>query len=244
MDIEGTYTLQAPPEEVWQCLMDQQALRHNVPGLERLETVGETAGKQTYTFTLHIKHAPLRGTYSGQVVIDELRYPSSYRMTLEGEGQQSNPQGIWEIHLSTHNDNTVVAYSGTLNPGKIGAFLPPSLVKGTIKILIQQFFTSLAEQLRAAGRDKSSPYEHDATAQEEDRATMSPALSNGRMPIESYSHAPTRLHMLVHQLGLGDNDPLLEEQWVVRLKRIGAFSALLLLVWIGTRLPRRLFPQH
>ena len=73
---------------------------------------------------------------------------------------------------------------------------------------------------------------------------MSPAFSNGRVPIESYSYAPTRLHTLVHQLGLGDDDPLLEEQWVARLKRIGAFSALLLLVWIGTRLPRRLFPHH
>ncbi len=234
MDIEGTYTLQAAPEEVWQCLMDQQTLRHTVPGLERLET----AGKQTYAFTLHIKHAPLRGVYSGHIVVDELRYPTSYRMTLEGEGQQSHLQGIWEIHLSTHNDNTVVAYSGTLNPGKFGAFLPPALVKGTVKILIQQFFTSLAEQLRATS------YEHDTTAGEQDGASMSPAFSNGRIPIESYSYAPTRLHTLVHQLGLGDDDPLLEEQWVARLKRIGAFSALLLLVWIGTRLPRRLFPHH
>ena len=243
MDIQGTYTLQAAPEEVWQCLMDRQALRHNVPGLERLETVGETAGGQTYAFTLHIRHAPLRGTYTGQAVVDELRYPTSYRMTLEGEGQQSNFQGIWEIHLSTHNNNTVIAYTGTLHAGKVGAFLPTPLVKGTIKVLIQQFFTSLAEQLRATGRDKSSPYEYDTTAEEQDEASLSPALSNGRTSVESSSR-PTRLHMLVHQLGLGDNDPLLEDQWVTRLKRFGTFSALLLLVWIGMRLPRRLFSQH
>lgn len=244
MDIEGTYTLQAAPEEVWQSLMDRQTLRHNVPGLERLETVEETAGRQTCAFTLHIKHAPLRGTYTGQVVVDELRYPTSYRMTLEGEGQQSNFQGIWEIHLSTHNNNTVIAYTGTLTPGKVGAFLPTPLVKGTIRVLIQEFFTSLAEQLRATGRDKSSPYEYGTTAEEQDEALISPAPFNGRTSIESSSHAPTRLHMLVHQLGLGDNDPLLEEQWVTRLKRLGTFSALLLLVWIGMRLPRRLFPQH
>src|SRR5438309_10740839 len=139
MDIEGTYTLQAAPEEVWQCWMDQQTLRHNVPGLERLETVG----KQTYAFTLHIKHAPLRGVYSGHVVVDELRYPTSYRMTLEGEEQQSHLQGIWEIHLSTHNDNTVVAYSGTLNLGNLGHFFPQPWVRGRARYWFNRFSTCL-----------------------------------------------------------------------------------------------------
>ena len=37
MEIEGTYTLQASPEEVWQCLMDTQVLRSAIPGVEQLE---------------------------------------------------------------------------------------------------------------------------------------------------------------------------------------------------------------
>src|SRR5256885_13676838 len=41
MIIEGTYTLQATPEDVWRCLMDEQILRSAIPGLESLERRSE-----------------------------------------------------------------------------------------------------------------------------------------------------------------------------------------------------------
>ncbi|HVB75790.1 MAG TPA: SRPBCC domain-containing protein, partial [Ktedonobacteraceae bacterium] len=230
MDIEGTYTLQASPEEVWQCLMDQEILQHSIPGLERLETVGE----HTHMFTLHIKQAPLRGVYQGRVVVDALRFPVAYRLSLEGDGQHNTFQGIWEIALSAQHENTVVAYTGTLNPGKMGALLPLPLIKGTIKILIQQFFSSLAEQMRAGGGATVQALALASFYEEQDR------YFNGRVTIAASAPDQTRLHTLVRQIGLGSHDPIQEDVWVARLKRFGAFSALLLLVWVGTRLPRRL----
>ena len=247
MDIEGTYTLQAPVEEIWQCLMDQQTLQHTIPGLERLEPPEsiESTVLHTYAFTLRVKQAPLRGVYQGRVMVDDIHYPTSYRLSLEGDGQHNPFQGIWDIRLSQQQDNTVVAYTGTLNPGKIGALRPPSLVKGTIKILIQQFFTNLAEQLRTTtGAIHLVPTFEGAEAQEEyddERAISGPY--NGRTGVEASSPARTALHTLVRLIGLGSHDPVQEELWVTRLKRLGAFSALLLLMWIGTRLPRRLLPR-
>ena len=248
MDIEGTYTLQAPVEEVWQCLMDQQTLQHTIPGLERLEPPEsiESTEQHTYAFTLRVKQAPLRGVYQGRVLVDDIHYPTSYRLSLEGDGQHNPFQGIWDIRLSQQQDNTVVAYTGTLNPGKIGTLRPPSLVKGTIKILIQQFFTSLAEQLRTTtGAIHLVPTFEGVEAQEEyddERAISGPY--NGRTGVEASSPARTALHTLVRLIGLGSHDPVQEELWVTRLKRLGAFSALLLLMWIGTRLPRRLLPRN
>src|SRR5579863_5011457 len=106
MDIEGTYTLQAPLEGVWQCLMDMQALRHAIPGMERLEP----AGQDSYTYMLRVKQAPLRGVYTGRAIIDEVRYPgppAAYHLTLEGDGQHNPFQGIWDIRLSQQHDYTV-----------------------------------------------------------------------------------------------------------------------------------------
>jgi len=239
MDIEGTYTLQAPLEEVWQCLMDMQALRHAIPGMERLEP----AGQDSYTYTLRVKQAPLRGVYTGRATIDDVRYPgppAAYHLTLEGDGQHNPFQGIWDIRLSQQHDNTVVAYSGALNPGKMSALLPPVLVKGAVKILVQQFFTNLAEQLRTT---PDPPYlVPDLDASE----THPYRVGAGLVPALATNHAvPARtfMHRLVRLVGLGNHDAALEEQWVARLKRFGAFSVLLLLVWIGTRLPRRLLPR-
>jgi carbon monoxide dehydrogenase subunit G len=257
MDIEGTYTLQAPVEEVWQYLVDLQALQHAMPGLERLESTGQLA----YAFTLRIKQAPLRGVYQGKVMVDSAPYPdplTSYRFSIEGDGQHTPFQGIWDIRLSQQHDNTVVAYSGALNPGKMSALLPPSLVKGAVKILIQQFFANLAEQLRTTtdalylvpGFDESEAQEE--YGDDLDGQTGAYGKENGRHalasfnePIDGEPSLPARslMHRLVRLVGLGNHDTALEEQWVTRLQRFGAFSVLLLLVWIGTRLPRRLLPR-
>jgi uncharacterized protein len=244
MDIEGTYTLQATLEEVWQCLIDLQALRHAMPGLERLVSTGQRA----YAFTLRIKQAPMRGVYQGKVTVDSASYPdplASYRFSIEGDGQHNPFQGIWDIRLSQQYDNTVVAYSGILNPGKMSA-LPPSLVKGAVKIHIQQFFANLAEKLRTTPDALYPAPGFDASeAQEGYQESGHHVLASFNEPIDGESSVPARtlIHRLVRLVGLGHHDDVLEEQWVTRLKRFGVFSVLLLLVWVGTRLPRRLLPR-
>lgn len=258
MDIEGTYTLQAPVEEVCQSLTDSQTLRLAMPGLEHLEP----AGQLTYTFTLRIKQAPLRGIYQGKITVhSSAPYPdplTSYRFSIEGEGQHNPFQGMWDIRLSQQQDNTVVAYSGALNAGKMSALLPSSLVKGAVKILIQQFFTNLAEHLRTTAETLYPAPGFDGAEAQEETGDAHPgrtgeyARENGRHIVDSFKEpidievpvpARTVMHRLVRLVGLGNHDPALEERWVSRLKRFGAFSVLLLLVWIGTRLPRRLLPR-
>ncbi len=229
MDIDGTYTLQAPPEVVWRLLMDQDMLQQTIQGMERLEQTGE----DTYAFTLHIKHAPLRGAYSGNAVVSKLEYPYSYYMETEGEGVPGIFRAEWNITLTALDENTVVAYQGSLHFSRSKAQLPSSLIKGIVKVLIQQFFTSISDHLRS----NSYEYEHDAEAHITQVEVSH--MQNGRMETSSFPDKPSFLHLVVRQLGLGDNDPFLEQQWVNRLRRIGLVSMLLFFVWVGTRLPRR-----
>src|SRR5260370_6334818 len=143
MNIEGTYTLQAPPTEVWQCLLDTQLLQHTIPGIERIEQVSEN----TYAIVVNIKHAPLAGTYQGQVTLSEQHYPYHYHLTVDCEGEHGTISGTGIIHLNEHKETTVIAYKGTLIYSKQETLLPAKLVKGAAKLLIQQFFTALATQL-------------------------------------------------------------------------------------------------
>jgi len=48
------------------------------------------------------------------------------------------------------------------------------------------------------------------------------------------------LRFVVRRLGLGEGDPVEEERWVKRVRRFGVLSILLLLVWVGTRLPGKI----
>ncbi len=232
MEIEGTYTLQAPAEEVWNCLMDQQTIQHAIPGLERLSAVDA----HTYAFTLHIRHAPLRGTYSGRACILEPAYPLEYQLKIEGEGPSNKFHCECTIRLNSQNENTVVSYQGTLQLGRGNVLIPASLVKATIKVLLQHFFTALTDQLRAA---KEGPV-YVATLEEMYESPFMEEQISEQLLSAGQQRPPTFLHWLVRRLGLSHQNPFLEEQWVRRLRRVGVVAVLLLLVWIGTRLPRRL----
>src|SRR5204862_5833778 len=80
--------------------------------------------------------------------VTEQHYPYYYNIAIEGEGVPGTISGEGVVHLNERDENTVVAYKGILNLGKLGTLLPPPLVKGTAKLLLQQFFTALAEHLR------------------------------------------------------------------------------------------------
>ena len=209
-------------------MLDEQILRRAIPGVERLEKLDE----QSISITVHIDQEPRLGSFSGTITITEQQYPYSYALAYQGEGTQTSYKGEGIVHLSGRGENTVVAYKGTLIAGKTRSLQRPALVKGTAKHLLQQFFTSLAETLRATQPASIDMVEYlqDTTAFEQpgEPVTLHPSTTH-----------QTLLHSLVHSLGLGEGDPLLEELWVNRLKFVGTFAGFLLLVWIGTRLPRR-----
>jgi len=230
MEIEGTYTLQAPTEDVWNCLMDGRTVQRAVPGLERLTSIDE----HSYTFTLHIRQAPLRGTYTGKASVLEPVYPASYRLAIEGEGPGGKFHSECAVQLSAQNQNTVVSYQGALHFERGHTLIPAPLVKATIRVLLQHFFTALTDQLRT---ERDGPI-YVTTLEEMYEGPFMEEQTSEQLRIP-HQESLTPLHRFVRLLRLGHQNPDLEEQWTRRLRQVGLVAALLLLVWLGTRLPRR-----
>ncbi len=228
MDIEGTYTLQASPQDVWSCLMDQHMLQRVIPGAQEVKTLGEN----TYAVSMRIGPTPLTGSYHGHIALTEQHYPNSYRVAIEGEGCQRTINGEGSVRLSEHGEHTVVAYKGKLHLGKSATSLPASVAKGAAKLLIQQFFTSLADQLRARNSTPITTAEH----AQDVPARRHPA---GTIVVLPTLPQTTPLVTLVRRLGLGAGHPAAEERWVSRIKWGALVLALLVLVWIGTRILSR-----
>src|SRR5437588_4331213 len=235
MNIEGTYTLQAPPTEVWHSLLDTQLLQQTVPGIESIEQVSEN----TYAIVFNIKHAPLEGIYQGNVTLSEQHYPYYYRLTFEGEGEHGTISGVGSIHLNEYNETTVIAYKGTLTYSKQATLLQPKLIKGAAKLLIQQFFTTLATQL------PTKVYRQASNGENSEEDTQNNGRVRGkiilRLPhiIAEPTTAQSVFSKIVHLLGLGAGDYEQEQRWERLLRNASLFSGFLLLVWIGTRLPKR-----
>jgi carbon monoxide dehydrogenase subunit G len=222
MNIEGTYTFQSKLTEIRQSLTKQDVLQRAIPGLEKLEAIAP----DRYAVTIHIKYPPLAGTYQGQVSILEEAQPASYRLFIESSDGPDTITGVGSIQLNELGNNTTVIYKGTLTLSKRGTRLMPVVTRGAVKLLIQQFFTSLSDQLRADA----------ASFTEDGTAIPSEIVLSYSTPIEQ--EVPLSLsHRIVRLLGLGKGNALQEEFWTGRIRRVGLISGFLLLVWIGTRLP-------
>ncbi len=233
MEIEGTYTLHATPEEVWHLLGDQETLLHTIPEIKQLERVDEF----TRTLALHLTYAPLAGTYYGSVHIAERHRPSHSHIMLESvRDTQNTMSGEAILDLQSHEDTTVVTYTGDITLHKAGTQLQRTVIKGATKLLIQQFFTALEEQLwqQQAAKQQAEEEIIIRTATRHSTPQASTRIN------QEQTQRVSLLQRIVHLLRLGSGDTSEEIRWTQRIRRTGYASMLLFLAWVGTRIiPRR-----
>src|SRR5438046_10289208 len=105
MIIEGTYTLQAPPEAVGRCLMDEQVLRRAIPGVERLEKLDA----RSMRIAVHIDQEPPLRSFNAKITVTKQQYPYSYALAYEGEATQTPYRGEGLVNPRGTRINTALA---------------------------------------------------------------------------------------------------------------------------------------
>jgi hypothetical protein len=143
MDISGSYTFQAPPDRVWDLLMDPVVIASCIPGCDRFEPDGD----DRYRARLTVALAAITGTYDGTVVISDKVVPTSYRLTAEGQGRPGFVKGISAIALRAEGVGTVVDVKGTVQTGGPIARLGQRLVGSVSKMMLDRFFACLQSRL-------------------------------------------------------------------------------------------------
>ena len=147
MDISGTYTLNAPREQVWDALFDPEILKRAVPGCESIERTGA----DEYVMRLHVDVAGTRGSYDGSLRVLEAQKPESYRLVVDGTGARGILHGDGRLRLETNDTGaTVVTYSGQTQLGGAIASIGVGVARTAAQHLIQDFFGRLQQALPAS----------------------------------------------------------------------------------------------
>jgi uncharacterized protein len=139
MDITGSYTFNAPPQRVWDLLMDPAVIASCIPGCERLEPDGD----DRYRARLKVALAAITGSYDGTVTLSDKSAPNSYRLTVEGQGKPGFVKGNATILLRADGENTVVDVGGTVETGGTIARLGQRLIGNVSKMMQDRFFSCL-----------------------------------------------------------------------------------------------------
>lgn len=144
MNIEGSYTLPASREAVWEMINDPDVLRECIPGCEELESQSPTE----MTAVVVTKVGPIKARFAGGVTLEDLQPPSSYRIVGEGKGGIAGfAKGHADVNLEPEDEGTRLTYTVEVQIGGKIAQLGQRLVHSTAKKLADQFFNCLREKI-------------------------------------------------------------------------------------------------
>ena len=146
MKLEGSYEVKAPREKVWSAFLDPETLRKAIPGCEKLEMIGP----DEYKATLKIGVAAVKGTFEGKVRLLDKKPSGSYRLAADGSGGPGFVRADTLISLADIDGGTRVTYSADVQVGGLIAGVGQRMLGGVSKMMADQFFNRMSEQLSTA----------------------------------------------------------------------------------------------
>ena len=142
MKVEGTYQVPAPRERVWETLMDPAFLKQAMPGCEELVEEGD----QRYRLTINAGVAAIKGSFTGEVRLEELRPPEHYRMVITAQGTVGFVNGSGDIDLETKEGATEVRYRGEVQVGGVLAAVGSRLIQVAFRKSVNDFFAAVTHR--------------------------------------------------------------------------------------------------
>jgi carbon monoxide dehydrogenase subunit G len=139
VELNGSYTFDAPREVIWQALMDPEVLAKILPGVERLEKVSDTE----FTGVMDVRVGPVQGKFNGKVVLSDIQEPEKFHMEVDGRGAAGFIRGGGDAVLEEVDGKTVLTYSGEGQVGGRIANVGQRLVETTAKSIVRQGLESL-----------------------------------------------------------------------------------------------------
>jgi carbon monoxide dehydrogenase subunit G len=144
--LEGTSVIEgAPPERVFAALADPGVLARVVPGCRELVDRGDGV----YDLTIAAGVGSIRGTYAGQVQVEEARAPELYAASLRASGSPGTVQATLRAELSPSDGDTTVDYTMDAQLAGPIAGVGQRVVAGVSKRNAEDFFIALGRELSA-----------------------------------------------------------------------------------------------
>ncbi|MGB4117786.1 MAG: carbon monoxide dehydrogenase subunit G [Polaromonas sp.] len=140
MELQGSVTIPASPQQVWQALNNSEILRQCIPGCEEVQQISP---EEMHARVL-LRMGPVRARFAGKVKMTDIRPMQGYTLNFEGSGGSAGfAKGSSVITLSPTGDGTQLDYTAQATvAGKLGQ-IGGRLIDASSKQLADKFFTNL-----------------------------------------------------------------------------------------------------
>ncbi|MBV9562613.1 MAG: molybdopterin-dependent oxidoreductase [Bradyrhizobium sp.] len=147
---KGGARVAAAPEQVWSMLLDPATLAAVIPGCRGVKRISDTDFKADVTIGV----GPVKGDYRARVTLSDLDRPNAVTLTGTLDGALGFGFGKGRITLAPAADGgTSVHYRYEAEIGGKVASIGGRLLDGAARVIIGQFFSSLARQAGATAAE-------------------------------------------------------------------------------------------
>jgi carbon monoxide dehydrogenase subunit G len=138
MLFNGTITLDAEPQRVWDLLLDLSSLTACVPGVDNLVQVDDV----TFTGTIHATVGPMSGEFPFRAHIEDSDPPTDLSARVEGTDSitKSTIDADVRVTLASMGLNqTVLTYQATVNIHGRLAIIGDMVLRATAAVILNEF---------------------------------------------------------------------------------------------------------
>jgi 2-furoyl-CoA dehydrogenase large subunit len=139
----GEETFAIPRQQLWDTLLDPEALQAIVPGCHAVERMSATHFRAEVTLGV----GPVKGYYVVEILLSDLEEPQSATLTGTATGTLGSGSGSGQVNLlETPEGGTRLVYDYRATVGGKVAAVGGRLLDGAARMVIGQFFKALGRQ--------------------------------------------------------------------------------------------------
>jgi carbon monoxide dehydrogenase subunit G len=148
MNITGRQKIKATRPQVFSALLNPEVLQESIPGCEHAKLV-DMAGVQQLKLKISPNIPGLKGPYIVFLQTGEVVAPSRVVLIAEPKSSMGSIKAICTVDLAEEADGTSLSYNADAEmEGKI-ASTPDIIIKGAVKVALDQFFKKFEKQVSA-----------------------------------------------------------------------------------------------
>lgn len=161
MKLEGEHVFNGPREDVWEMFYDPAILASAVPGMDKLDVVGENE----FEGVMNVRIGPVSGKFQGKLSLTDVVAPESLTLTVDGRGAPGYGKGVGKATFTQNPDGTtLLKYDGDMNIGGALASVGQRMIDSVAKSMIRSAFETLDKALEARLTAKKTGTEVNFTA--------------------------------------------------------------------------------
>ena len=171
MQMSGTRTIAAPPQTVWDALLDADVLRACIPGC----TAMTGSAEEGFDAAVTQKVGPVKATFTGTVAVKDRAAPNALRLEGSGKGGPAGfANGGADVRLAPNGEATVLSYDVDAKVGGKIAQLGSRVVDAFAARMADQFFERFQERVEADAPVAAADPAPAATPEPEAATTSAP----------------------------------------------------------------------